>query len=155
MALDAILDEFEAFQLQRQAREKEADMKRHGTRTEPTQFTYPQLVGFYEVALQKIKDCISYSKRNPAHTKTIKEKINVAREHIKELVDFHAAWYVLRASEPSLTPEAFKKMDPEERHGRFVAVLEENARAYPGLYEARAQVIKLCVGQGILPQEYR
>lgn len=130
-------------------------MELSGASTEPTSFGYGVLVRFYSDVFHSLCDYLSYKSENPAHRKLIEEKKKLISFSLSNLVEFHAAWHVLRKENPSLSEDEFKNLDAEQRLRMFADALEKKYNEMPELYEERKKVITLCVQTGILPEDYK
>ncbi|PIN86610.1 hypothetical protein COV19_03775 [Candidatus Woesearchaeota archaeon CG10_big_fil_rev_8_21_14_0_10_44_13] len=149
-----VLDYFEEKKVRSKERDARMDMQSIGTMTEPTAFSYPKIIHFYNDAQNMVEGYKAYAQKHPSRKKTLAARQEKVFFHIN-LIEFHAAWYVLHQENNSLTEDEFKKLSPQERHGRFTEVLERKPTQYHGLISQRDKVMDLCAKEGILSQSYK
>jgi len=156
-SLDGLLGTLHAAALSGQEWKVLGSMERNGTLTEPTNFTYPDLVEFYDNILKAVRDYDAYRAEYPNNVKTIGKRKEIISTNIP-IVEFHAAWCVLNfgnGGESHIPAEEFKKMEPKTRQEMFVSAMETKKNQLHGLYETRQRAISLCIERGILPPDYK
>src|SRR3989344_5855085 len=154
MSIDSILDSVNALELEREKCSVMVSMQKHGTLTEQTKFSYPDLVESYQDAISHIKNYDRYMAEKPGFKKTLQKKREIIASHLP-IVDFHAAWAVLNLDagpDKTLSKDEFKNLDVQSRQKLFLEALEQKKDQWIGLYRTRNEVIQMCIERKILPQ---